>query len=221
MVESYVGKDRELNEYTRTARVNYFEPVNLLFNKLKDLSNKHLLHRTYVDICTSVFPIVKEVYDDKCIKLDFSQDLAFGPKDEVQSVDFSGKEFTLHCANVERAKFRYHFHISDDTKHNSVDYVIRDIIERCGIKNEDLWIQSDNTSTQYKNKHAFAFYQKLADDFGLRIIRMYGAAGHGKGAIDGMSSFRVKNILRHDIITQDTFFNDSESIVNYLAQKKP
>ena len=36
-----------------------------------------------------------------------------------------------------------------------------------------------------------------------------------------MSSFGVKNILRHDIITQDIFFNDSEGIVNYIAQKKP
>ena len=100
-----------------------------------------------------------------------------------------------------------------------VDYVIRDIIERYGIENEDLWIQSNNVSSQYKKKHAFVFYQKLAHDFGLRIIRRYGASGHGKGAIDGMSSFGVENILKHDIIIQDIFFNDSETIVNYLAQK--
>ena len=62
-------------------------------------------------------------------------------------------------------------------------------------------MQSGNASSQYTNKHAFAFYQKLADDFDLRIIRMYGAAGHE--------------------VTQDIFFNDSKSIVNYLAQKKP
>ena len=36
-----------------------------------------------------------------------------------------------------------------------------------------------------------------------------------------MWSFGVKNVLRHDIVTQDIFFNDSESIFNYLAQKKP
>lgn len=77
-----------------------------------------------------------------------------------------------------------------------------------------------DTSSQYKNKHTFAFYQNLADDFGLRIIQMCRAAGHGKAAIDGMSSFGVKNTLRHNIITQDIFFNESESIVNYLAQKK-
>ena len=39
--------------------------------------------------------------------------------------------------------------------------------------------------------------------------------------IDAMSSFGVKNILRHNIITQDVFFNDSDSIFNYLATKKP
>ena len=37
-----------------------------------------------------------------------------------------------------------------------------------------------------------------------------------------MSSFGEKNILRHNIITQDdVFFKDSDSIVNYFATKKP
>ena len=79
----------------------------------------------------------------------------------------------------------------------------------------------DNAPFQYKNKHVFRFYQKLADEFNLRIIRTYGAAGHGKGVIDAMSSFGAKNILRHDIVTLDAFFNSSESIVDYLAKKKP
>ena len=61
----------------------------------------------------------------------------------------------------------------------------------------------------------------LADDFNLRIIRTYKASVHGKGVIDAMSSFGAKNILRHNIITQDVFFNESDSIVNYLATKKP
>ena len=49
VIESYVGKDGKLNEYTRTARVDHFEPVYQLVEKLKDLSDKYLLHRTYVD----------------------------------------------------------------------------------------------------------------------------------------------------------------------------
>ena len=113
--------------------------------------------------------------------------------------------------------------MSDDTKYDPVfvDYVIRDIIEKYGIRVEDLWIQSHNAPPQYKNKHAFRLYQKLADDFNLRIIRTYGAAGHGKGVIDAMSSFGSKNILRQDIVTLNVFSNSSEIIVDYLAKKKP
>ena len=129
----------------------------------------------------------------------------------------------MHCAIVEPVQCRYHYHISDDTKHDPffVDYVVRDIIAKCNIKDEDFWIQSDNAPTQHKSKYAFSLYQKLADDFNLRIIRTNGASGHGKCVIDAMSSFRAKNILRHNIIMQDVLFNDSDSIVNYLATKKP
>ena len=50
---------------------------------------------------------------------------------------------------------------------------------------------------------------------------MYGATGRGQGAIDGMSSFGVKNVLRKDIVTYDIFFNKSEDIVDYLTIKCP
>ena len=63
--------------------------------------------------------------------------------------------------------------------------------------------------------------QQLADEFGLRIIRTYGAVSHGKGAIDGMSIFGVKNILRKDIVPRDLFFNCSEAITDYLSKRNP
>ena len=128
----------------------------------------------------------------------------------------------MHCVIVEPVQYRYHYHISDNTKHDLffVDYIVRDIIARYNIKDEDLRIPSDNAPNQYKNKQAFSLYQKLADNFNLRIIRTYRTSGHGKGVIDGMSSFGARNILRNNIITQDVFFNDSDRIVNYLATKK-
>ena len=58
-------------------------------------------------------------------------------------------------------------------------------------------------------------------DFNLRIIRTYCTAGDGKGTIDGMPSFGVKNILRKGIVTYDVFFNTSEDIVDYLTIKCP
>ena len=125
--------------------------------------------------------------------------------------------------HLEPTENRYHYHLSDNTKCHPffVDVVLRDIISKYKIQNENLRIQSDNAPSQYKNKHTFSLYQKLVEDFNLGIIRTYGAAGHGKGVIDAMSSFDAKNILCHDIVTQNIFFNDSESITNYLAMKKP
>ena len=65
-----------------------------------------------------------------------------------------------------------------------VDHVKRDLIVNYNISNEDLWIQSNNASSQYMNKHSFGLLQSLADKFNLWIIRTYAAARHGKGAID-------------------------------------
>ena len=66
---------------------------------------------------------------------------------------------------------------------------------------------------------SFSLLQALADEFNLRIIRTYGAAGHGKGAIDTVSSFGMKNVLRKDIVT--VFFNSASEMVGYLESKNP
>ena len=149
VVESYIGKKGYPIEYTRTPRVAHSEPVRMLVNRLLDASDKYLKHRTYVDNCTSVFPLMKEAYTGKFIELDFSQKLSLRPKDKVQSAHLSGRQFTLHCAIVEPTEKRYHYHLSNDTKHDGifVDHVIRDIIQQYDINNEDLWIQSDKIKT--------------------------------------------------------------------------
>ena len=56
-------------------------------------------------------------------------------------------------------------------------------------------IKSDNAPTQYKDKGAFGSMHHLADKYNVTIIRVHGAAGHGKGLIDAILSFGVKNIL--------------------------
>ena len=76
-------------------------------------------------------------------------------------------------------------------------------------------------SSQYKSKYSFGLLNKLVSEFNLRIIRTYGAVSHGKGAIDGMSSFGVKNVLRKDIVTHNVFFNKSKEVIDYLEMKWP
>ena len=63
---------------------------------------------------------MKDGYTGKYIELGFSQNLALRTKDEVQSVHFFGKQFTLHCAIAKPFDHRYHFHLSDDTKHDGI-----------------------------------------------------------------------------------------------------
>ena len=157
---------------------------------------------------------MKKTYTRKFSELDFSQDISLRPKDEVQSAHFSGRQFIFHCVIFDPSEMRYHYHLSDDTKHDAVfvDHVLHDTIARYGIKSEDFWIESDNASSQYKRNHSFGLLQQVADKFGLKIICTYGAAGYGKAAIDGTSSFGVKNIFRKDIVTCDLFFNSSEVI---------
>ena len=101
-----------------------------------------------------------------------------------------------------------------------VDHVPCDIIIKYDIRNLDLWIQSDNAPTQYKNKNAFFLLKKLTKEFSLRILRTYVQLVMER-AIDGMSPFGVKNILRKDIVAHDVFFNQSEEVVNYLSIKCP
>ena len=174
--------------------------------------------KKYVDNCSSVFPLMKETYNGKYIELNFSQNSALRPKDEVPSAQFSGKHFILHCSTVDPTGSGYHFDLSDHIIHDPVfvDHALCNIINKYNIRNQDLWIQSDNAPTQYKNKNVFFLLQKLVKEFNPRIIRTYCAGGHGKGATDGMFCFGVKNILQKDLVTQDIFFNQTK-LVNKMS----
>ena len=78
--------------------------------------------------------------------------------------------------------------------------MLEDIFNRWEIRDETVVIKSDNAPTRYKNKWAFESYSYLAKKYNVQIIRIYGAAAHGKGLIDVMSSFGVKSIPKRDIV---------------------
>ena len=61
--------------------------------------------------------------------------------------------------------------------------------------------------------------EQLADIYNVTVMRVYGAAGHGKSLIDAMSSFGVKNILRQSIITNDWWFENSLDICSHLTAR--
>ena len=223
--ESYIKNGKEI-KYTRTARVPKSESVCDIVNTLKESGESYLRHRSHVENVGTIFPIIRKSFSGTYIELDFSENISEKPKYEVQNAHFSGVQYSLHCAIVEPGEEKYVFHLSDDTTHDPafVEAVLEDIFEKGGIKkdgtkNDAVMIKSDNAPTQYKNKWAFGSMQRLADTYNMRIIRIYGAAGHGKGLIDAMSSFGVKSILRQNIIANDWWFNNSSDICEHLEAR--
>ena len=60
--------------------------------------------------------------------------------------------------------------------------------------------------------------QWLANKYNVVIVRVYGAAGHGKDLIDAMSNFAIKPIdVGRDIIALDHWFANSLDISEYLT----
>ena len=220
-VEQYFNKGGRKVEYTRTARVDKGDMVSSVVGQLMKNAENYLKHRSYVNNSVKVLPLIRESFKGHYIELDFLENLAFKPKIEPKQAHFSGKQFTLHCAIVEPEETKYQFHLSDDTTHDCsfVDEVLRDIFEKYDIRDETIIIKSDNAPSQYKNKDAFAYLQNLSDEYNVIIARIYGAAGHGKGLIDAMSSFGVKSIIRKDIVTHDVWFDSAEDISDYLKRR--
>ena len=113
--------------------------------------------------------------------MDFSENIAIKTKKEVQEVHFSGKQYGLHCTIVQPGEVKFVYHLNDDTTHDPS--FVQQVLE---IRDETIVVKSDNAPFQYKNKWAFESYSSLAKKYNVRIIQIYGAAGHGKGVIDAM-----------------------------------
>ena len=60
--------------------------------------------------------------------------------------------------------------------------------------------------------------KKLAKELGIKVVWFYGEPGHGRGLVDAMSSFGCKQQLRHEIITNDSWFQNAEEMVRFLQQ---
>ena len=99
---------------------------------------------------------------------------------------------------MQPGEVKFVYHLSDDTTHDPsfAQQLLEDMFNRWEIRDETIVVKRDNSPTQYKNKWAFESYSSLAKKYNVRIIRIYGAAGHEKGVIDAMSSSAVKSILK-------------------------
>ena len=137
-------------KYQRTACVDDTKSIKDLVSLIKDGGRTYKKHHSYVDNCSTVFPMKKDLYDRKFIELDFSPNLAIWLKLQIQSADFSNKQYTLHWAITKPFDKRYHYHLSDDTKHDGifVDCVLTDFIINYNISDK---IYGDKVTTHLPN----------------------------------------------------------------------
>ena len=66
----------------------------------------------------------------------------------------------------------------------------------------------------------FAAWRLLAINLLKVILVYYGAPGHGKGLVNGMSGFGVKGPLCNAIVTTYFFFNHAADIVKFLQESQ-
>ena len=156
---------------------------------------------------------------------DYSQNINFTEKRQVQSAHFSGRQHTLHNTVLQapkNGKHTYIYQLSDDTNHDSVMTfsIIKDIIH-CHpevIRDKVLILHSDNCQEQYKCKYTFFQMKKLAIDLKIKVVWFYGEPGHGRDLVDAMSSFGCKLQLKNEIVTFDSWFESAEKMVSFLKE---
>ena len=162
--------------------------------------------------------------------MDYSENLALAPKYEPQSAHFNKKQYSLHCIvghctdNNDDGQYKYYYHLSDDITHDYAftGYVVEDVLKSAFSKEDNRIIRfkSDNCSVQYKSKKVFSFWKNLDIAHDKICIVYYGVSGHGKGTVDAMSGFGVKDPIRKAFIQHDLFFNSAKELYEYLIETK-
>ena len=65
--------------------------VSIIVDRLLQNSARYLKYRSFVDNASCVLPMLKNGFNGKYIELDFSENLALRPKNEVKPAHFPGK----------------------------------------------------------------------------------------------------------------------------------
>ena len=165
---------------------------------------------------------------------DYSENIQKKPKLEIQSMHFSKKPITLHCTvthnSIDPKENIYAYHFTDILKHDFSDIMKHDwchskcvevdIAENFLPEQSIIRKKPDNCSTQYKCRWTFGENREREMTSKKTIVCYYGSSGHGRGLVDGMSSWGVKNPLRKEIINNDFYMNSAEDMVDLFKGKQ-
>lgn len=156
--------------------------------------------------------------------MDYLENLQFSPKFEPQSARFSKDPYSLHCSvahchDAANLYNKYIYHLANDTIHNShFTYTVAwDLLQP--YESQIYQFKSDNCFTQYKSRFVFANWKELSKETKKTVIVYYGVSGHGRGLLDSMGSFGVKEPIKKRIVSR-IFFSTMRSRCNPICKKK-
>ena len=210
-------------EGSRDVSVKENMDVKRLLAFIYNLLGNLIHHRNLLKHFRSCYPLMKDSLSSRSffISADFSENLLIPLYKEPQSLHWSKKMVSIHCSVVKEGdKKSYYGHISDDVIHDQ-SFVISVMIStiQAEIKSfaDTILIQSDNCASQYKSAESFYDLQNLSNNFGRRVIRVYGVAGHGKSEVDSVGG-TLKIAVRR-AVSCGSYFEKSSDIVSFLSSK--
>ena len=184
--ETYYNRQGKKKEYKRMARQDSHDvPLGDVYKLLQGCAKEYLQQRYHVSVDRVYWAKYLAETDKHVVWLDYSMNISLTPKLEVQSSHYSGKQHTLHDTLIHypgtEDTYKYIYHLSDDTNHDSVMSctIISDIIKHCPevIQKGHLVLRSDNCSTQYKSRYVFQGLLDLTKKNKIQITWFFGEAG--------------------------------------------
>ena len=185
----------------KTDKVEHELTYKELYEKLSKLKKEYTCHKFQVYNDIHHWPKVVSTTSEigSIYHMDFSENLSQMHKFEPQPSHFSKSQYSLHCTikhcpESDHSPHQYMYHLSDVMQHNhAFTAAVVEHILSLEVLPDIIRFKSDNCSTQYKSKYVFSFWSSLAKKLSRNVIVYYGVSGHGKGLVDAMSAFGVKN----------------------------
>lgn len=199
--ERFDEKTQKNFKIIRTVKQRKESPIQDLletFEKQKDMMLLHVKNITHhYRYIRDLKKTLKE--NQALIHIDFSENYCCKYSIEVQSAYYGGSkpQVTLHTGMFYTKDYKQGFTTaSDSSDHGSyaiiahIEPVIRNYFDK-NFKIDELYITSDSTCGQYRNRNTFYLIsQYFTNKFPVikKLSWSFSEGGHGKGAADGIGA---------------------------------
>ena len=234
--ESYVGKDGNKKISSRWVQVEKKSNVPDLVENVAETMEKftgHLFRASYQQMMENM--LIEELpMDQAMVVMDFSENIALVPQDEIESAHRTTKQVTLHPLYIVRHDSTSTPEIPNILKESLV--VLSDYLGHTASSVYAFTVQlishlqqnpgpspirvihrfTDNCAAQYKCKEAFQHISLIENVFRVKMVYHYTESGHGKGPSDGIGAGIKKKL--ENLILGGKVINNAYKAYLTLAQ---